>query len=385
MHTNIRSIVKSHLLRLVAIAGFLSAVSACSINQPFVRADDSPKLNLSFIKADIDDQRAAFAQFMAQELSYTNEAKSEVWTWLHKPNDESIVKPVPDFMGQLFASHAGSTSVLIVPGFLGDCVDHQSVPFGDGITRPPEQGRYMAYGHYTDLGLHSIRTLTLPSQATSHANGHRIAQAIRDQIQQAGVKQLVLVAYSKGLTDTLYALDEMASNGGVPKEVKALVSVAGMVKGTPLAPQFRTLYAHFSPLLELFNCSASDGAEISDMDPSQRNAWLSSHPKSKSVKYYSITAQALSDELSPALKLPYGLLGGAQVPNDGQLLTGDAILPESMLLANARADHWDVALPLDRYPNPLIRAVAVGRSYPREALFRAIVRWVVVHIPDAIH
>jgi hypothetical protein len=63
--------------------------------------------------------------------------------------------------------------------------------------------------------------------------------------------------------------------------------------------------------------------------------------------------------------------------NDGQLLASDAMLPRSTLLAEARADHWDVALPRDRHPNALIRLLSSGRAYPREALFRAMMQWVV--------
>jgi hypothetical protein len=37
--------------------------------------------------------------------------------------------------------------------------------------------------------------------------------------------------------------------------------------------------------------------------------------------------------------------------NDGQVLAVDAVLPGSTLLAEARADHWDVALPRDRHPS----------------------------------
>ena len=62
---------------------------------------------------------------------------------------------------------------------------------------------------------------------------------------------------------------------------------------------------------------------------------------------------------------------------DGQLIAADTVLPGSTLLAVARADHWDVAIPRDRDPNPLMRASTSGRGYPREALFRATIKWVV--------
>jgi hypothetical protein len=46
-----------------------------------------------------------------------------------------------------------------------------------------------------------------------------------------------------------------------------------------------------------------------------------------------------------------------------------------------RADHWDVALPRDRHPDAMMRALTSGRGYPREALFRATLKWVVTTAP----
>ncbi len=63
--------------------------------------------------------------------------------------------------------------------------------------------------------------------------------------------------------------------------------------------------------------------------------------------------------------------------NDGQLFASDTVLPGSVLLAEARADHWDVALPRDRHPNAVVRSMSSGRAYPREALFRATIKWIV--------
>jgi hypothetical protein len=67
--------------------------------------------------------------------------------------------------------------------------------------------------------------------------------------------------------------------------------------------------------------------------------------------------------------------------NDGQVLAADAVLPGSSLLAVARSDHWDLALPRDRHPDALVRAMTSGRAWPREALFRALVQWATAEMP----
>ena len=46
------------------------------------------------------------------------------------------------------------------------------------------------------------------------------------------------------------------------------------------------------------------------------------------------------------------------------------------MLAEARSDHWDVALPRNRDPNAWMRALTSGRDFPREALFRAVGKFV---------
>jgi hypothetical protein len=91
----------------------------------------------------------------------------------------------------------------------------------------------------------------------------------------------------------------------------------------------------------------------------------------------SITASAARDEIAPPLRPFHDRSSAVDARNDGQLLASDTILPGSVLLAEARADHWDVALPRVRHPNPLMRWLSTGRAYPREALFRATLKWVI--------
>jgi hypothetical protein len=47
----------------------------------------------------------------------------------------------------------------------------------------------------------------------------------------------------------------------------------------------------------------------------------------------------------------------------------------------ARSDHWDLALPLDRHPDAALRALTSGRTFPREAVFTATVKWVLSQGP----
>ncbi len=333
--------------------------------------------------ARIKDQRRDFAALFDGVLREQGTAPGAPDDpWLH-----GVWPRTGDHAGQLaalqraFRERAASTSVLLVPGMFGDCVDTQSVPFGDGLVRTREQSAVEAYAQYADLGLLGIRLISLPGRASSAKNGALLAQAIRSEAARTGVQHIVLIGYSKGTADAMEALAQLQATGGIPPAVKALVSVAGLVMGTPIADRFERWYEALSPLVQPFDCSPSDGQELASVTRRERGAWLAAHPLPTALRYYSITAHAAREDIAPLLQLAFDQLSAFDLRNDGQLLASDSILPGSALLAEARADHWDVALPRDRHPNAFMRSLSSGRAYPREALFRATVQWVVGNIP----
>ncbi|MEY2785711.1 MAG: hypothetical protein RL277_1921, partial [Planctomycetota bacterium] len=110
---------------------------------------------------------------------------------------------------------AASTSVLLVPGMFGDCVDTQSVPFGDGQTRPRERSAVEAYRQYADLGLGGVRLVLLPGRASSSTNGAELARAIRSEAARPEVQRIVLIGYSKGTADAMEALAQLQTSGGM--------------------------------------------------------------------------------------------------------------------------------------------------------------------------
>jgi hypothetical protein len=54
----------------------------------------------------------------------------------------------------------------------------------------------------------------------------------------------------------------------------------------------------------------------------------------------------------------------------------EAILPGSKLLGEVRSDHWTFVLPLSRNPAFFLRNMVSAEPFPREALLRALVRYV---------
>lgn len=353
-----------------------AAVCACAPLLPY-RPADPLALNVPLARAGVQDQRAAFAMLFTKELE-SSDAAPTIDAWLHGATiNAEATKPLVERLDRQFAARRATTVVLVVPGLFGDCVSDRSVPFGDGKVRPPEEQAIAAYQQYADLGLRSIRMVPLPGRATSQRNGERLADAIRAAAMQPGVESIVLVGYSKGVPDALHALDSLAKNGGIPPQVVALVSVGGVVMGTPLADRFEGLYGAVSPHVAPFGCSAAEGDELASITRRERLRWMADHPLPPGLSYYSIVAYAAANETAPLLHASHALLSRVDPRNDGQVAVSDAVLPSSTLLAAARADHWDVALPRDRHPSVWVHGLASGRHYPREALFRATLRWVV--------
>lgn len=272
-----------------------------------------------------------------------------------------------------FAARAPHTSVLLVPGLLGDCVAAQAVPFGDGQVRTPQRSAEDAYAIYGDLRLHSVRLALLPGRASSAANGRALAAQLLAASAQRGVRHVVLVSYSKGTADVLHALAELEKDHAWPPALHALVSVAGIVRGTPLADRhgalFDALSSHFAPL----DCGPELGGSVASLTRAQRQAWLAAHPLPRRLHLYSVVAHADPQRIAWPLRAGYDELARIDARNDGQVLAHDALLPGSTLLAEARADHWALALPLERAPQGWLRALG-AQPYPREALFRALVK-----------
>jgi hypothetical protein len=94
------------------------------------------------------------------------------------------------------------------------------------------------------------------------------------------------------------------------------------------------------------------------------------------VRAYSVVAHTSLERTSPGLQGFYRVLARTDARNDGQVLSADAILPGSTLLAEADSDHWTFLLPLRGHPRLLVRSLAADLPYPRQEFFRALLRTV---------
>lgn len=370
----------SPIFRTIGLAANFACAPAlvgCAIEsgRPDVGA---PLVTFPIKAAGIQDARLIFAGYFGRELdspAVVGGKSSSVWDFLLGPLSSGVREdvllgapsPVRDLAG---------TSVLVVPGIFGDCVDEQSVPFGDGMARPRPLNYVEAYRAFSDLGLADTRALRIPTQASSATNGALIARELVAEAARPDVRSIVVVAYSKGVPDTLHALVLLEQQRQLPAKVQALVSVAGVVMGTPIADRHAGLYDHLAGLVDVAGCSKSQGGEVESLAQSTRMRWLAAALPLPNLRYYSLVAIPDEDRVAPGLRAFHNELGRIDRRNDGQVIASEAILPRSQLVAELRSDHWDSVLPLDRHPIALVRSLASGFDFPREALFRAIVRYV---------
>ena len=245
--------------------------------------------------------------------------------------------------------------IVIIPGMFGRCVKRWALPLQDAATYLRSQG-------------YRVDTIEVGGRSSSEQNADTIANAL-PQLLRPG-ERLLIIGYSKGMSDIL---ETLAFHPHAIPPGSAVVSLAGIVSGTPIANHTAAL-DQVAADLPLRSCGAGDRGAVESVSRRHRVAWLADHPLPRDRTYFSVAAFTDEAHVSRPLEQTYRELSNIDPRNDGQVISSDAILPGSHLLGYLNADHWAVALPLARNV-PKLRSVFAGRNdYPREILLEAIVR-----------
>jgi hypothetical protein len=252
----------------------------------------------------------------------------------------------------------GAFRVVIVPGFLAECVAEESTAFSDARERLEQMG------YTTDY----IQTRGRQGSAST-------ADLIRDAVMGMPAGQrLIFITHSKGTVDTLEALVKYPS---LADRTAAVVSVSGAVNGSPLAdalPEFLLKLAHEIPLS---SCPPGENMEaVESLRRNVRISWLSTHQLPKSVRYYSLAAFTSRENTSRILRPFYDLLAKTEPINDSMVICSDEIIPGSVLLGYPNADHLAVAMPFTRKSPSALAWLIDKNDYPRAALLEAALRFV---------
>ena len=186
-------------------------------------------------------------------------------------------------------------------------------------------------------------------------------------------KRLLLLGYSKGVPDILEAV---ATFPDLQQKVAAVVSVAGAVGGSPLANDMTQSSLNFLRYFPDAECTPGDEGALESLKPEVRIRWLANHPLPESIRYYSIITYPDAEQISTILQPTYKKLSQVDSRNDGQVIFYDQVIPGSVLLGYLNADHWAIAVPINR-GHPLLSSTFVDKNaFPREVLVEAIIRYV---------
>jgi hypothetical protein len=252
-----------------------------------------------------------------------------------------------------------AATVVFVPGLLGECLAKVTTAFATARAELDRRG-------------HETHFIDVSGRSSSAYNAAQIASYLRAQ-SLTSEELVIVIGYSKGVTDTLEAL---AVYPDAFELVDAIVSVAGAVAGSPIADDLgrvaRRIVAR-GPLGR--GCAEGEGDAIESIAYRHRMQWLIDHPLPETVLYYSLAAFTDRANTSRLLRSSYRRLSRIDARNDGQLIYYDAVIPSSVLLGFANADHWAVALPIPKSAR-FVRFLANRNDFPRTELMLAIVEYV---------
>ena len=250
--------------------------------------------------------------------------------------------------------------VGLVPGLAWQCVR-------DWLDNDNSAARHtLNYGY--DARLFEVDGLS----STEH-NAGQIREYVSALSLEDRGRPLILIGYSKGITDVLEAVTRYPE---LREQVAAVVSVAGAVGGSPLIEDMKQSHLNLLSSIPKSACDTGDEGAIESLHPQTRKKWLADNTLPKNIPYYSVIAYPDFERLSFGLKHPHHKLAAVEARNDGNLIFYDQLIPGATLLAFVNADHWAMSIPVARQKALNRSTFANKNAYPREALLEAILRYV---------
>lgn len=308
--------------------------------------------------AGISDERARFREiFCAAQQDHGSRFPDDrpCEHALHRLTGEPVPEGKPVYLGNArLPMH-----LVFIPGLLEECVADFIEPFSDA--RPHLE----SLGFETDL-------IMVSGLGSSAQNASQIREAVAGMALAPGEK-LVFVAYSKGATDLMEAMVRYPEFSNC---TAAVVTLAGVVSGTPIADDLPEVLKKFADQMFQGKCRPGEGQAFESLSRKERLAWLSANRLPTSVRYYSLAAFTDRENVSLILRPSYDNLSLVDPLNDSQVIFHDALVPGGALLGYLNADHWAVAIPFNRDHPAMASAFITRNSYPREILLEAIARFV---------
>jgi hypothetical protein len=308
--------------------------------------------------AGISDERARFREvYCAAQQDHGSRLPDDrpCDQILHRLADEPDGMEKPVYLGPARLP----LRFVIIPGLAEECVSDFIRPFSDA--RPHVE----SLGFKTDF-------IMVSGLGGSSQNAFQIRQAVAGMPLASGEK-LVFIGYSKGATDVLEA---MVRYPELSSRTAAVVALAGVVSGTPIADEVPEILKKVADLVFEGKCPPGEGRAFESLSRKERLTWLSANRLPASVRYYSLVAFTDRENISLILRPSYDKLSLVDPLNDSQVVFHDALVPGGAVLGYLNADHWAVAMPFNREHPALAGAFITRNSFPREVLLEAIARFV---------
>jgi pimeloyl-ACP methyl ester carboxylesterase len=275
-------------------------------------------------------------------------------------------EPQPSSPPGFLPVYQRSLSILMVPGALGECFGADALPY------PKAVERLRAIGY-------RIEYINVGGRSGTEHNAARIADTVQ-AVQLGAGEKLVLVGYSKGTVDILHFL---ATYPDLASKVTAVASVSGAINGSPLADRYEGLYDFFISKFPFSNCGVGDGRLIESLKRAESMLRLVELLPPSNVRYYSLGSFTEPRDIARVMRIVgYPDLTRADPRNDGQTLYYDQIIPGSVFLGYANADHWAVAIPMEEARPFFTGHGGSNAPYPRAVLFEALVLYLEEQLDD---
>jgi hypothetical protein len=348
-------------LRASLAGGACLALAACS-SAPLVpyTVDTPPLILLPARLAGVTDQRARFREIFCSVLESNGHDQPD-----YRPCEKALTlvgtEPPPTGKRVDLAPSQRHLVAGFVPGLGWECMSNW-------LNATGSVGKHLATVGY------ELRLIEVGGLKSSEENARRIRDAVLGMKLEGSARRLVLVGYSKGAPDILEALVRYPE---IRPLVAAVVSGAGSIGGSPLANPAKASEVNLITHFPGSTCEKSDdGAVLESLRPAVRRAWLAENPLPPGIPYYSIVTFPEPSRISSVLKGSYDKLARIDSRNDSQMIFYDQLIPGSALVAYVNADHWALAVPINRTHSTVGALFTTENAYPREALLEAVIRFV---------
>ena len=354
--------LRQYLLHLRLVPAFVAlfGLLACS-GKPLIpyTEESTPMVMVPLEMAGVEDGRGRFREILCTVLDAHGRELPD-----YRSCEEALTRVGQEPPGSGEPVYLGSTRqnylVGVVPGLGWDC-----------FARWLDVGGTV-FAHLAGFGFEAT-SIKVDGLSGTQANAAHINSAIETLGPEHEGKPIILVGYSKGAPDILEFLVRYPEAAA---RVRAVVSISGAVGGSPLAIGAKQSQAELLIHVPGAECDRGDAGVVASLLPDVRKKWLADNPLPQHIRYYSVVSYPHPDSISAGLKQGYKKLARVDARNDSQVIFYDQVIPGSTLVAYTNADHWAMAVPLDRSHNIIGSTLVNKNEYPREAFYEALLRYV---------